>query len=111
MSEIRICGRCRHFREKIIANPFSNRLDVWTPEILEAKTKWEEQQREIAIVEEQRYLAGEPFDYEPNYYPWCAAWTEREPVSIDPITGETTPLYVLCAHANQDGKCKLYEAK
>ncbi len=111
MSEIAICAHCRHMRQKQIADPFSNRLDVWTPDILEAKTKWEEQQREVAIVEEQRYLAGEEFDYEPNNYPWCAAWTEVGKSWIDPVTGERSKFFVLCAHANPDGTCERYESK
>lgn len=112
MGEIHICTKCKHFREKAIANPYCSIFDVWTPEILEAKTKWDQEQNEIAIVEQQRFEVGEPFDYEPNYYPWCSAWTEKDAQKvIDPVTGAQTPIFVICARANADGRCKLYEQK
>jgi len=56
--ELRICGQCRHYRTKAIANPFSRNLDVWTPDILEVKTKWEGEQNDLALRESQRFESG-----------------------------------------------------
>lgn len=109
-SELRICANCKHLREKALARPFSGSLDAWTPDILEAKNRWEEEQNELALLERQRFEAGDAFDFEPNYYPWCARWTAQEGRStFDPVTGRTSPIYVLCATGNRDGQCPLYE--
>lgn len=110
--EPRFCSDCKHMRNKARANPFGGRLDALTPEILKARNKWEEKQNEIAELEKQRVEAGADFDYEPNFYPWCASWTEAEGrFTIDPVTGNKTPIFVLCEVGNENGDCPRYEAK
>lgn len=111
-SEIRICSDCKHLRSKIRANPFSARIDHLSPEILKEINKWEEKQNEIAELERHRFEMGAEFDFEPNFYPWCASWTKMNGrFSIDPVTGIKTPIYVLCAHGNEQGDCPRFEAK
>ena len=111
--DIVYCADCSHYRLKTLANPFSNVLDVWTPDILAAKNEWEQEQREIALNEQQRIEAGLDFDYEPNYVPWCWRWTYQESAIeyTDPVSRETSPVYIPCARGNPDGQCGLFEAK
>ena len=110
--DTRFCCDCKHFRNKARANPFGGRLDVLTSEILKAKNKWEQKQNEIAELERQRYEVGADFDYEPNFYAWCASWTEVDGrFTIDPVAGTKTPIYVLCAVGNEKGDCSRYSPK
>jgi hypothetical protein len=112
MSEnITICVRCKFYRKHIPVNPFSS-VKVWTPEILNEKIKWEESQKEAAINEDMRFKSGSDFDYEPIYYPWCAKWTEEsDEYSIDPITGDKSKIYMLCARANANARCPHFEKR
>lgn len=112
MTEIHVCAQCMHYREKALVNPFQSNRPVWTPDVLEAKTKWDQEQDEIALLEKQRFEANEEFDYEPNYYPWCEYWTQKEDrFVIDPVKGSKTPIYVLCAQGNPDGQCEMFTPK
>jgi hypothetical protein len=109
--EIHFCNDCKFIRIKKRANPFDGRLDVLNPDILKARNKWEEKQNEIAELERQRFDTGVDFDYEPNFYPWCAAWTESDGrFTIDPVTGNKTLIYILCAAGNERGDCPRFEA-
>lgn len=91
--------------------PFAG-IDVWTPEILEEKAKWENEQREISLTEKERYELQENFDYEPNFYPWCERWTKEEgEIAIDPVLGTQKQYFVLCAYGNPDGKCEFFRSK
>ncbi len=105
-----ICAECRHFRQRTPVNPFG-KSDVWTPDILDAKVKWDQEQNELLIMEQQRYQSGDEFDFEPNSYPWCAYWTNEEGnYIVDPVSGNRARIYILCARVNLDGQCKQYEA-
>lgn len=108
---IRICAECRHMREKALVKPFG-RGDHHTPEILEEIAKWEEEQNKTAILEQQMNDRGDIFDFEPSTFPWCSRWTEEEGRwTIDPISGQKSPIFVLCLRANADGQCPRYEPK
>ncbi|MDR4501172.1 MAG: hypothetical protein MRJ96_06950 [Nitrospirales bacterium] len=107
--DIAICRNCRHFRERTPVKPFRHN-DYHTPEILEEVVKWEEEQNKKALLEQQRFDREEEFDYEPINYPWCARWTTKENRrAIDPISGEKRRIYILCARANANGDCTLFE--
>ncbi len=111
--EIVYCPDCKHYREKAIANPFSNTLDVLTPDILALKAEWDKEQREIALNEEMRIEAGLAFDYEPDYVPWCWRRTFQDGGTLTsiPSRGIKSRIYVLCRDGNPDGQCDLFEAK
>jgi len=106
---IRICGQCRHIRSFVQIAPFRAEL-LGIPKVLEAKLKWDKEQRELATLEYQRFQAGADFDFEPHNYPWCEKWTALEGGQvIDPITGQATRLFVICARANARGDCPHWE--
>lgn len=99
--------------------------------VLKARNEWDQQQRQRALQEKQRFEAGQPFDYEPHHYAWCAFFTALELVdrarsgdrtavdelltqggaAFDPVTGELSPIYVLCARMNPTGECSKWESK
>jgi hypothetical protein len=93
-------------RQHVQVQPF--RVDLLGyPKILEAKVKWDKEQRDLAQLEYQRFLAGAEFDFEPQHYPWCEKLTRMENRSImDPVTGKRSPVYILCARANEQGNCQ-----
>ena len=102
------CNDWHHSRDKAHANPFSNNFS--DPEVLEAKIEWEKERNETALLEKQRFDAGELFDYEPNFYAWCAEWTKaNEQFRFDPVSGERSPIYVLCATANYNAQCPKFK--
>ncbi|WP_442432705.1 hypothetical protein [Nitrospira sp. T9] len=108
---IRICAECRYMREKPLVHPFG-RGDYHSSAILEEIAKWEEEQNKTAILEKQMVDRGDDFDFEPATFPWCANWTEEEGRwTIDPISGQKSPIFVLCLQGNADGQCRRYEPK
>jgi hypothetical protein len=73
-----VCPNCRHYRVRPQPVLFSSR-ELQSPKVLEAKLKGEEEENTRRSLEEQRFRQGLPFDYEPHYYPWCAACTPYDP--------------------------------
>jgi len=100
------CEKCIHIRLNRPLDPFAG-VRTWTPELLERKSKWDEDQRKQKQLERERFLAKLDFDYEPLSYPWCAKQTEdSDRYVVDPVSGPPRKIYVLCGYANEDGKCK-----
>jgi hypothetical protein len=93
---------------------------------LKAQLEWDQEVRQRAHEELQKHDSREPFAYEPHNYEWCASATPTRLVelanagdnaalsaliagggaSINAVTGEVTPLYVLCAWKNSDLACR-----
>lgn len=103
--------------------------DLQTPGILKAQVEWDQQSKQRAQQEEQRLASGLPFDYEPHHFAWCDAYTAVElsiqanagdPAAIEefmaqgagvmnPVSGQLSPYYALCAEKNPEGQCPKYE--
>ena len=99
--------------------------------VLKAQVEWDQERKQRAQVELQRYLAREPFDYEPHNYEWCAKFTPVDQIktvqaddrdaleklmstggaTLNPVTGQITALYILCGWKNEDGRCSAHEPK
>lgn len=107
-NEIRICAQCRHIRQKLPVNPFAH-VSVWTAEQIKLRAEWQKERTQISIQEEHRFRAGDEFDYEPESLAWCAAWTAKSSMIIDPVTGKQMPVYALCVRSNAHGDCSLFE--
>jgi len=126
----RICVACQHYRIRPKYQLYSP-ASLQSPGVLKAKTEWEQQERQRAEQEAQRLAAGQPFDYEPHSYPWCANFTRLDLVKkangndadalatlmreggavMDPVSGKVTAIYVLCAQINPTGQCSSYEPR
>lgn len=103
------CNKCVFRRRREPLNPFRGVL-TWTPGLYEAKRKWDEEQRELALKEKHSFQSGDEFDYEPSFFDWCEKWTQKiGRRTLDPVSGEVGRLYVLCARANQKGNCKYHQ--
>lgn len=123
----RICRFCVHYRMRPNMTLFSAG-DLAAPGVLKARNQWDQQRTQRAFQEEQRLLNGQPFDYEPHHYPWCDRFTRHELVekaragdegalrqlieeggaSLNPVTGDITPLYILCAWMNEHEDCESF---
>jgi hypothetical protein len=128
--ERRVCTECRNYRMKAHIALFDAN-DLQSPGALAAQTKWDEQQRQRAQEEQQRYVAKLPFESEPQHYAWCASYTMIDDVeaaragdkeaqarvnaakaaTFNPVTGELSPLYFLCAWMNPESRCERYQPK
>jgi hypothetical protein len=126
-NELRACKSCQHFHLRQPTKLF-NGTDLQSPGVLKAQTEWDQENRQRAQQELQRFRAQQPFEYEPHHYAWCAAYTKVDLVEraragdkaafeelmqkgggcFDPVTGEISPLYVLCAWVNPSGQCADY---
>jgi hypothetical protein len=108
---IRVCSQCRHYRQRKPIQAVASR-HLSTPGALEAKLAWDNEQRELAALEAQRFAARQDFDFEPVSFPWCDEWTRQSGgETIDPVSGEMRKIYVLCAQGNADGQCKYFEER
>ncbi len=104
MSEV-YCRDCVHRRRSERINPFAGTRS-WTPELLKAKEQWDHEGQELAYIEQDRLKSGEDFDFEPLYFDWCAMWTEKEGrKKVDPVTGEESRIYEMCARRNANRDC------
>jgi hypothetical protein len=84
--------------------------ELAAPGVLKARNQWDQQRTQRAFQEEQRLLSRQPFDYQPHHYPWCAFYTEKEGgISVNPVTGDTSPLYILCAWKNEYEDCSQFK--
>jgi len=82
----RACNTCRHCRKRPevqLFDPYS----LQSPGVLKAQIEWEQQEQERRRLEQQRFDAGAPFAYEPQYYAWCAAATPHD-FAIDQAVAE-----------------------
>lgn len=128
LDSLHLCIRCKHHRDRSKAILFGA-AELQSPGVLKARTEWDQQQRQRAQQEQQRLASGIPFDYEPHHFAWCAAYTQTDLArrarkgdeealralleqgmgAINPVTGEISLIYVLCAQANPTGNCERYE--
>jgi hypothetical protein len=107
----KICRWCVHYRMRPEVVLFST-TELAAPGVLKARNEWDQQRTQRAFQEKERVLSRQPFDYEPHYYPWCAFHTtEAGGVSINPVTGETSPLYILCVWKNEHEDCGNFTAR
>lgn len=129
-SPLRVCARCRHYRTRPAVEPFSV-SELSAAGVLKAKTEWDQQQRQRAQIEQARFEANQPFDYEPYHFAWCAAYTRIDLVAraeagdaaaldelataggatMDPVTGRIAPLYQLCGWLNPSARCERWQPR
>jgi hypothetical protein len=125
---LRVCASCAHYRMRAAVDLF-DATTLQSPGGLASQNKWDEEQVQRAKEEMQRFQARQPFEYEPHHYAWCHAYTAVDLVdkakagdaaalnevmasggaTMNPVTGELSPLYILCALMNPDGRCERYE--
>lgn len=105
----RICRDCRHYRVRAPVALFSAGQIV-APGVLKELTAWQQEERQRAQQEYQKFLAREPFSYEPHNYAWCAKYSGASDL-LNPVTGEPLQQYVLCAWVNPNGRCEGYEPR
>jgi len=126
---VRICKKCVSYRLRPAIDLF-DAVDLQSPGALAAQNKWDEEQRQRAKEEMQRFTSRQPFEYEPHHYAWCASHTAVElaeradqgdaaaleevmangSATMNPVTGSISALYVLCAWMNPEGSCERYES-
>jgi hypothetical protein len=124
------CVTCRHYNLRSRPQLFEG-AELQAPGVLKAQTQWDQDQRQQAQGEMQRFHAHQPFTYEPQHYAWCAWYSEIALVQraqagdesaweqlvssggaiINPVSGQLSPLYVLCAWKNTDGHCEHHEVR
>lgn len=103
----RPCSRCTHIRQGEPANPLEG-VRLVSQKVLELRARWQQELATRATYEEQRLLAGEPFDFEPIAFPYCAHDSRR--AVEDAVSGAKQRLFVLCSVANPHGRCEDFEA-
>jgi hypothetical protein len=125
-----VCARCKH--QHVRARPVLFSGDEMTSaDVLKQQLEWVQQQRQREEAEQRRFMSGGAFDYEPFGYPWCDHYTKVAAVenaragndsllrnlidsglaNFNPVTGEITPIYVLCDRVNPRGDCEFYESR
>jgi hypothetical protein len=127
-TQLHVCATCVHYRLRPRPRLFGQ-AELQSPGGLKAETEWQQQERQHAERESQLLAAGLPFTYEPHHYAWCDAFTradlarragggDQEALAeliatragrVNPVTGEVTPFYALCARMNPEGRCERYE--
>jgi hypothetical protein len=127
---IKACIDCRHYRLRAKPELFSS-ADLQTAGGLKARSEWEQQEKQHLQHEEQMVAAGTAFTYEPHHYAWCDAYTRLDLVAratageqaalaelmqqrlatMNPVTGELTPVYALCLRMNPTGQCERHEPR
>lgn len=100
------CARCVHVRHGVAPDPLAG-VRLVSKKVLELRAKWQQELETRASFEQERLLAGEPFDFEPYAFPYCHLLSTDE--AIDPVTGNQRRLYVLCAAANPNGDCEKFQ--
>lgn len=76
---------------------------------LDLRARWQREREARAMLEQERLLAGDAFDFEPWAFPYCAFYSDD--TVVDPVSGKAHALYVLCAAANADGGCEQFRAR
>lgn len=130
MAELKYCRTCRHMHKRVAPQLFGG-ADLESAGILKTQIELDQENKQRAQMEMQRNLARQPFDYEPYNYEWCAAYTKIDVVNkaragdaaaldellkeggarVNPVSGEISPLYILCAWKNETGACPKHEPK
>jgi hypothetical protein len=128
--QIHTCIDCRHYRMRAKPDLFSA-ADLQTAGGLKAQGEWQQQEKQHAEREAQVYASGQPFTYEPHHYAWCAAYTPLDLVTkanagdqaalaqlmqeghatLNPVSGEVSPIYALCVRMNPRGACGKHEQR
>lgn len=108
MSVTHACADCVHMREGVPPDPMEG-IRLVSKKVLELRARWQQELESRAMFEQERLLAGDPFDFEPYAFPFCAFFSKDK--VTDPVSGKEHALYVLCAAANPDGECAEFAAK
>jgi hypothetical protein len=103
MPDERHCSKCVHIRYGAPPDPLAG-IRLVSKKVLELKARWQKELETRATFEQERMLAGEPFDFEPYAFPYCDLYSKEK--AVDPITSKERVLYVLCATANPKGDCR-----
>lgn len=128
---LRLCSDCRHRRSRAPLDLFGDRPGA--PAVLKEQTTMEQEDRQRAQQEYQAFTARQPFRHKPYAYAWCAFHSHDDEVAaartalrqgdagpyeelrrrghvvLNPVTGEYSQLYVLCAWMNPEGACAQHE--
>jgi hypothetical protein len=127
---VRLCKSCKHMRTRPKVLLFGE-SSLQSSGALKAQTEWNQEEKQRAQLELQRYQARRPFDYEPHNYAWCARFTRIDLVAnaqrgddaalqqlmreggatMNPVSGEVQALYHLCAWHNENGDCDGYDPR
>jgi hypothetical protein len=99
-----VCASCVHYRLQEPPDPFAG-IRLASSKMLELRNKWQQELATQASLEEQRYLTGQTFDFEPIAFPWCRHHSERSSAALDPVSGRRHTAYVLCVQQNPEGGC------
>ena len=98
------CDGCRHCRLATPPDPLAG-IRLISKKMIELRTKWQQELANRAQIEEQRFDAGLPFDFEPWAYPYCAHYSQVESqTNVDRI-------WVLCSAANPNGQCEQFSPR
>ena len=128
--QIHVCADCRFYRMRPKAELFSSE-ELQTAGGLKAQSEWQQQEKQHAEHEAQLVASGGAFNYEPHHYAWCAAYTPVDLVAkanagdqaalaqlmqeghatLNPVSGEVSPIYALCLRMNPRGACAKYEQR
>lgn len=99
------CSNCTHRREGVPPDPLMG-VRLVSQKVLELRAKWQQELQTRATFEQERLLAGDPFDYEPYAYPYCAHFSRIEGSG----SNGGRSLYILCAAANPNDDCEHFQA-
>jgi hypothetical protein len=97
-----LCSSCTHFRLARPPNPLQG-IRLVSSKALELRAKWQQELASRALLEQQRFEAGLPFDFEPLAYPYCAHFSRVEKTKEQD--------FVLCAAANVHDDCAAFEPR
>ena len=98
---------------------------------LKALGEWEQQEKQHSEREMLLFGSGVAFTFEPHHYAWCEAYTllaevkaanagneqaavrlvRKGGASLNPVSGEWTPIYALCQRVNLKGDCEKHERR
>ncbi|HMD35864.1 MAG TPA: hypothetical protein VKH42_12890 [Vicinamibacterales bacterium] len=124
----KFCKSCKHIRLPAAVQLFDAK-DFNSVGVMKAQMELDQENKQRARLELQRIQEQKPITYEPMYYEWCAKFTRLDLVNaarrgdsqaldtlmadggamVNPVTGEITPLYVMCAWKNTRGDCPGHE--
>lgn len=129
---LKLCSKCKHVRKRAAPVLFSPG-EAHATGVLKAQVAWDQERKQRAQLELQRLLSRQPFEYEPFSYEWCACKkaTKIDDVEqarkgdtgllehllaegkaqVNPVTGEISALYFLCAWRNGNNECEDFEPR
>jgi hypothetical protein len=106
--DMRVCAECKHYRLQEPPDPFVG-VRLLSAKGLELRTKWQQELAAQAALEEQIYVSGQGFYFEPIAYPWCEHHSSER--TTDVISGVVKRVYRLCVERNPDGTCTDFAAR